>query len=101
MMSAWYRWNRYLDGASTAADVAERILTASPAIGCGSGRRGRRCRGSPAPRSAWGASSTMKRAPRDLWRIGWDAINGKRAPWSANPWVWVLSFRQAQNGDDE
>ena len=24
----------------------------------------------------------------------WDAINGKRAPWSANPWVWVVSFRR-------
>jgi hypothetical protein len=23
----------------------------------------------------------------------WDRINGKRAPWSANPWVWVVSFR--------
>lgn len=22
----------------------------------------------------------------------WDAINGKRAPWSANPWVWVVGF---------
>ena len=22
----------------------------------------------------------------------WDAINGKRAPWSSNPWVWVVGF---------
>lgn len=22
----------------------------------------------------------------------WDALNAKRAPWSSNPWVWVLSF---------
>jgi len=22
----------------------------------------------------------------------WDRINGKRAPWSANPWVWVVTF---------
>jgi hypothetical protein len=22
----------------------------------------------------------------------WDEINGKRAPWSSNPWVWVISF---------
>lgn len=24
----------------------------------------------------------------------WDAINGKRAPWSSNAWVWVVSFRR-------
>lgn len=24
----------------------------------------------------------------------WDQINGKRAPWSINPWVWVVSFKQ-------
>lgn len=23
----------------------------------------------------------------------WDLINAKRAPWSANPWVWAVSFR--------
>jgi hypothetical protein len=25
----------------------------------------------------------------------WDALNGKRAPWSSNPFVWVLSFRRS------
>jgi hypothetical protein len=25
----------------------------------------------------------------------WDSINGERAPWSANPWVWVVSFTGA------
>ena len=24
----------------------------------------------------------------------WDSINGKRAPWGANPWVWALTFRR-------
>jgi hypothetical protein len=24
----------------------------------------------------------------------WDSINGKRAPWSSNPWVWCISFRR-------
>jgi hypothetical protein len=24
----------------------------------------------------------------------WDSINGKRAPWSSNPWVWALTFRR-------
>ena len=25
----------------------------------------------------------------------WDSINAKRAPWSSNPWVWVIEFRKA------
>jgi hypothetical protein len=24
----------------------------------------------------------------------WDSINGKRAPWASNPWVWVIAFRR-------
>jgi hypothetical protein len=29
---------------------------------------------------------------RDAFMALWDRINGKRAPWSANPWVWVVTF---------
>lgn len=28
----------------------------------------------------------------------WDSINGKRADWSSNPWVWVVSFRRLVGG---
>lgn len=28
---------------------------------------------------------------RDLW----NSLNAKRAPWSSNPWVWVVEFRRA------
>jgi len=24
----------------------------------------------------------------------WDSINGKKHPWSSNPWVWVLEFKR-------
>lgn len=27
------------------------------------------------------------------WRALWDSINGKKAPWGSNPWVWAISFR--------
>lgn len=30
---------------------------------------------------------------RDLWRIGWDSINGDRCAWVFDPWVWVVTFR--------
>lgn len=26
----------------------------------------------------------------------WDAINGKRAPWASNPWVWAITFRRVK-----
>lgn len=28
---------------------------------------------------------------RDAFAALWDSINGKRAPWSSNPWLWVLN----------
>lgn len=33
--------------------------------------------------------------PRAAFSKGWDAINGKRAPWASNPWVWVVEFKVA------
>jgi hypothetical protein len=32
--------------------------------------------------------------PRAAFEGLWDAINGKRAPWASNPWVWVIAFRR-------
>jgi hypothetical protein len=29
---------------------------------------------------------------RDLWRMGWDAINGHKSPWSQNCFVWRVAF---------
>lgn len=28
----------------------------------------------------------------------WDSINGKRCPWSSNPWVWVVGFAVEKGG---
>lgn len=33
-------------------------------------------------------------SPVECYRELWDSINGKRAPWASNPWVWVISFRR-------
>jgi hypothetical protein len=27
----------------------------------------------------------------------WDAINGEKFPWEANPWVWVVSYRKVDH----
>lgn len=31
---------------------------------------------------------------RAMWVHLWDGINGKRAPWADNPFVWVVSFKR-------
>lgn len=32
--------------------------------------------------------------PRRAFAKLWDKINGARAPWASNPWVWVVEFRR-------
>lgn len=39
------------------------------------------------PWSDWSTS------PRKAFSKLWDKINGKRAPWASNPWVWRVEFR--------
>lgn len=33
---------------------------------------------------------------RGGYRILWDSINAKRAPWESNPWVWRIEFRRVE-----
>jgi hypothetical protein len=35
------------------------------------------------------------RRKQDAYAELWDDLNGKRAPWKSNPWVWAISFRRA------
>jgi hypothetical protein len=38
----------------------------------------------------------MCNTARGAFACAWDAINGKRAPWSSNPWVWALTFKRVR-----
>lgn len=38
---------------------------------------------------------------REAYMFAWDSLNAKRGyPWSANPWVWVVSFKRVEGTDD-
>lgn len=40
----------------------------------------------------WYVNDVRHNAPSWAFAAAWEIINGKRAPWDANPWVWVVSF---------
>lgn len=35
---------------------------------------------------------------RSAYQRLWDSINGKKAPWDSNPWIWALTFKLATDG---
>ena len=37
--------------------------------------------------------NTADKLEREFIKL-WDSINAKRAPWSSNPWVWVVEFKR-------
>jgi hypothetical protein len=44
---------------------------------------------------AWHAPDGWShKTARGAFDHGWDGINGKRAPWASNPWVWAITFRR-------
>lgn len=34
--------------------------------------------------------------PRKAFARIWDVINGTKAPWESNPWVWVIEFKRVK-----
>lgn len=42
---------------------------------------------------AWHGRSSAP-CPRAHYAVAWDRINGKRATWESNPWVWAITFRK-------
>jgi predicted RNA-binding Zn-ribbon protein involved in translation (DUF1610 family) len=50
--------------------------------------------GAPVPGTVNGKPATISFFDARQWFAAlWDAINGDRAPWASNPWLWVVSFR--------
>lgn len=39
-----------------------------------------------------GRRRDMENTARGAYACLWDDLNGKRAPWASNPWVWVVGF---------
>jgi hypothetical protein len=48
--------------------------------------------GMPDTSSVWDGVPGKRGGPRETFQTLWNAINAKRAPWSSNPWVWVVEF---------
>lgn len=38
--------------------------------------------------------------PISAFKASWDEINGKKRPWSSNPWIWAISFRKVEPEGD-
>lgn len=47
-------------------------------------------------RTYLGHGDFEEETPRDVFRQLWDEINGGRAPWASNPWVWVVEFEKLE-----
>lgn len=43
---------------------------------------------------AEGMVESERESVTDAFHNLWDKINGKKHPWSSNPWVWVIEFRR-------
>jgi hypothetical protein len=45
------------------------------------------------PKCVWPGDWTA----RDAFAVLWDKINGKRASWADNPWVWIVEFKKMED----
>lgn len=46
------------------------------------------------PRAAWAVAGHV--TAREHFAALWDEINGARASWASNPWVWVVGFKRIE-----
>lgn len=47
------------------------------------------------PTTVYASLAVCSRSARTWFSALWDSTNGKRAPWSNNPWVWAATVRMA------
>lgn len=47
----------------------------------------------------WQRNAVVLSSAVGRFRMLWDQINGKRAPWESNPWAWAITFRRADRED--
>ena len=43
-----------------------------------------------------GLKTRVSHTAVQAYRHAWDAINGRRFPWSSNPWVWAVTFKRVE-----
>lgn len=56
------------------------------------------CMAEGCPETYWNELATSGERDPFLWFTErWDAINGKKAPWESNPWVWVITFKRMES----
>lgn len=90
------RWASRIDLEVTAVRV-ERLQSITEEDALAEGLRplreqGLRTIGQP----GWQWGDGQGEGTRDAFSVLWDDINGTKAPWAANPWVWVVSFRRVR-----
>lgn len=44
-----------------------------------------------------GLKTRVSHTAVQAYRHAWDAINGRRFPWSSNPWVWAVTFKRVDS----
>lgn len=72
---------------------AERLNEISPYDVEREGIRLERCGCETCRRSVEMCTADASAHVEEFWHL-WDHINGKRAPWASNPFVWVVGFRR-------
>ena len=50
--------------------------------------------GKPFEEKWWDDYEFWTRYPQIAYKGLWDSINGKKHPWSSNPWTWALTFKR-------